>query len=120
MELAAVLNSLLDSFRINKVDPDRPYLYIRIQVFKDRKSLAIDLNEKNAIAHFKDVINFQSNHNGLVWIMSVSPPNLDIYAMHESVHAAFSLSRRLKWKYGDENEREEFIAINAEYIYKQI
>jgi hypothetical protein len=117
---------VLDTFRVKNVVSDRRWLFVEVKVFRSKKifqQCAIGkVTKRGPVASFHGE---QDGYRiiypkGEIGTINLWPsPKMDMYAMHEAVHAAFAFSRRCKWK-SDERDREEFIARCAEWIYEHM
>jgi hypothetical protein len=119
---------LLDRLRIKDVDLQCKYLWVDVLVFEDYDDLAdfFGQNDKpktygycHSISH-KDI---PRKGGCIAKIGIVKGRALETTAMHESIHAAFAISRyRRRWPCDEmaANGREEFLASTAEHIFRNI
>ena len=87
-----------------------------------RGSYHLGINARNTMGLWRPVFpkDVRINRGRIGTMRLVRGRNLELIAMHESVHAAFGLSAyRKRWPV-DGDDREEFIARVAEYIFGQI
>jgi len=114
---------VLDHFRVRRIDLQCKYLWIDVVILKRAEDIEFGIHPtdryKNVTGQFRHNFDVVKDRGHLGQIRLYPCRKLEEIAMHESIHAAFEVSRKYRWKF-DEVDREEFIAQTADYIYSQI
>ena len=121
----------VDEFRVKRITLGRPHLWVNVVVCVDKKAVrdgaGPETKRSNAMAVFmpfltQDYRDIRPCRRGCVGEIRVPlSRKMELFALHESIHAAFEVSRyRMNWPANDESTREEFIVRASEYIFEQI
>lgn len=107
------------TFRISGFDLTRKSLYLRVIVTTDKSKISSVTGKRSTFACFDPVCVKRRPHLGDIYLPANSR-KLKLFAMHESIHAAFEASRvNCEWPV-DEFNREEYIVSTAEAIYEKL